>query len=111
MYGVNKEPTKPFATNYLLARRMVERGVRFVQLFHKGWDDHSNLNMNLKKNCEITDQPAAALLKDLKQRGLLETTPVIWGGEFGRTPMVENRKPDEQDSLGRDYHRLALACG
>jgi uncharacterized protein (DUF1501 family) len=88
---------------------MVERGVRFVQLFHKGWDDHSNLNKNLKKNCDITDRPTAALLKDLKQRGLLEDTLVIWGGEFGRTPMVENRMPGQQDSLGRDHHRLAFS--
>jgi len=109
LYGVNQEPTKPFATNCLLARRMVERGVRFIQLFHKGWDDHSNLNKNLKKNCEITDRPTAALLKDLKQRGLLENTLVIWGGEFGRTPMVENRMPGQQDSQGRDHHRLAFS--
>jgi hypothetical protein len=109
MYGVNKEPTKPFASNCLLARRMVERGVRFVQLFHASWDDHANLNKNLKKNCDITDRPTAALLKDLKQRGLLDSTLVIWGGEFGRTPMVENRKPGEQDSQGRDHHRLAFS--
>ena len=109
LYGVHQELTKPFAINCLLARRMVERGVRFVQLFHKGWDDHSNLNKNLKKNCDITDRPTAALLKDLKQRGLLEDTLVIWGGEFGRTPMVENRMPGQQDSLGRDHHRLAFS--
>lgn len=109
MYGANKEPTKPFAANCLLARRMVERGVRFVQLIHKGWDHHSNLNKSLQKHCESTDQPTAALLKDLKQRGLLETTLVIWGGEFGRTPLVENRKPSEQDSQGRDHHRQAFS--
>jgi hypothetical protein len=109
MYGVNNEITRPFATNCLLARRLVERGVRFVQLFHASWDDHSNLNKNLKKNCDITDQPTGALLKDLKQRGLLDSTLVLWGGEFGRTPMVENRKPDQQDSLGRDHHRLGFS--
>jgi uncharacterized protein DUF1501 len=109
MYGVNKELSRPFATNCLLARRLVERGVRFVQLFHASWDDHSNLNKNLKKNCDITDQPTGALLKDLKQRGLLDSTLVLWGGEFGRTPMVENRKPGEQDSLGRDHHRLGFS--
>jgi uncharacterized protein (DUF1501 family) len=109
MYGVNKELSRPFATNCLLARRLVERGVRFVQLFHASWDDHSNLNKNLKKNCDITDQPTGALLKDLRQRGLLDSTLVLWGGEFGRTPMVENRKPDEQDSLGRDHHRLGFS--
>ena len=104
-YGVNKEPTRPFATNCLLARRMVERGVRFVVLLHGSWDDHADLSKNLKKNCEIIDQPTAALLKDLKQRGLLDTTLVIWGGEFGRTPMVENRRPVvEKETWGRDHH-------
>ena len=107
MYGVNKEPTKPFATNCLLARRMIERGVRFIQLFHADWDDHSDLNKNLKKNCDITDQPTGALLKDLKQRGLLENTLVIWGGEFGRTPMVESREP-EKGREGRDHHPFAF---
>jgi hypothetical protein len=109
MYGVNKQPTHPFAMNCLLARRMVERGVRFVQLMHASWDDHSQLNKNLKKNCDITDQPAAALLKDLKQRGLLDSTLVIWGGEFGRTPMVEVRRPGEQGNEGRDHHPLAFS--
>ena len=107
MYGVNKEPTKPFATNCLLARRMIERGVRFVQLFHADWDDHADLNKNLKKNCDITDQPTSALLKDLKQRGLLQNTLVIWGGEFGRTPMVESRNP-EKGREGRDHHPFAF---
>lgn len=104
MYGVNKEPTRPFAANCLLARRMVERGVRFVMLAHASWDDHAELNKNLRKNCSITDQPAAALLKDLKQRGLLDSTLVLWAGEFGRTPMVELRKPEEADNAGRDHH-------
>lgn len=106
MYGVNKEPTRQFATNCLLARRMVERGVRFVQLMHGSWDDHNQLVKNLKKNCEITDQPVAALLADLKRRGLLDTTLVIWGGEFGRTPMVQSNDP-EQGSAGRDHHPFA----
>ncbi|MCI0628377.1 MAG: DUF1501 domain-containing protein [Acidobacteria bacterium] len=110
MYGVDKEePTKQFATNCLLARRMIERGVRFVELFQPDWDDHSDLNKKLKKNCDITDQPTAALLKDLKQRGLLDTTLVIWGGEFGRTPLVENRKFDDQEGLGRDHHGSAFS--
>jgi hypothetical protein len=108
-YGVNKEVSRQFATNCLLARRMVEHGVRFVELFHDGWDHHADLNKGLKKQCEITDQPVAALLKDLKQRGLLEATVVIWGGEFGRTPLVENRRPDQKDSQGRDHHRLAFS--
>jgi hypothetical protein len=104
MYGVNREPTNEFASKCLLARRMVERGVRFVQLISSGWDQHSNLNKDLKKNCDINDQPTAALIKDLKQRGLLDSTLVIWGGEFGRTPMIEDRKPIEQGSVGRDHH-------
>jgi len=109
MYGVDKEPTHPFAVNCLLARRMVERGVRYVMLTHASWDDHTELNRKLKKNCDITDQPAAALIKDLKQRGLLDSTLVVWGGEFGRTPMVEIRKPEDADNAGRDHHPLAYS--
>jgi hypothetical protein len=108
MYGVNREPTKQFAINCLLARRMVERGVRFVQLMHGSWDDHNELIKKLKKNCEITDQPVAALLKDLKQRGMLETTLVIWGGEFGRTPMVQS-SDSEKEGVGRDHHPYAYS--
>jgi hypothetical protein len=109
MYGIKSDGSGRFAANCLLARRLVERGVRFVELFHDGWDHHSDLNSGLKKHCDLTDQPAAALIKDLKQRGLLDTTLVIWGGEFGRTPMVENRKPDGKDTQGRDHHRLAFS--
>jgi len=109
MYGVNREPSKAFATNCLLARRLVERGVRFVMMMHASWDDHSELNKKLKQNCDITDQPAAALIKDLKQRGLLDSTLVVWGGEFGRTPMSEIRKPEEADNAGRDHHPLAYS--
>jgi uncharacterized protein DUF1501 len=108
MYGINKEPTREFGAKCLLARRLVERGVRFVQLISSGWDHHSDLNRNLKSNCQSNDQPTAALLKDLKQRGLLESTLVIWGGEFGRTPMIEDRKPIEQGSVGRDHHPFAF---
>ncbi len=98
MYGV--EPGKPsFANNCLLARRMVERGVRFVELFHESWDQHGNLVKDIKKNCLDTEQACAALVTDLKQRGLLEDTLVIWGGEFGRTPMVQGGGSD-----GRDHH-------
>jgi len=104
MYGLNKDITRQYGTNCLLARRMVERGVRFIMLAHASWDDHANLNKNLKKNCDITDQPVGALLKDLKQRGLLEDTLVVWGGEFGRTPMAEMRRPEDADSAGRDHH-------
>src|SRR5207302_9449631 len=97
MYGA--DPAKPsFANNCLLARRLVERGVRFVQLCHEAWDQHGNLVKDLKKNCQDTDQACVALLKDLKQRGLLEDNLVIWGGEFGRTPMVQG------GSDGRDHH-------
>jgi hypothetical protein len=101
-YGVNKEPTHPYAVNCLLARRMVERGVRFVMLAHASWDDHQELNRKLKKNCDITDRPIGALLRDLKQRGLLESTLVIWAGEFGRTPMGQLERVDEDP--GRDHH-------
>ncbi len=88
MYGA--EPGKPsFANDCLLARRMVERGVRFVQLYHEAWDQHDNLTKDIKINCKDTDQACAALVQDLKQRGLLDSTLVIWGGEFGRTPMVQ----------------------
>ncbi len=103
-YGVENETTRAFGTNCLLARRMVERGVRFVMLTHSNWDDHSNLNANLKKNCAATDQPVAALIRDLKQRGLLDSTLVIWGGEFGRTSLAEIRRPDEPETAGRDHH-------
>jgi hypothetical protein len=97
MYGA--EPGRPsFANNCLLARRLVERGVRFVELFHEAWDQHGNLVHDLKKNCKDTDRACAALIKDLKQRGMLENTLVIWGGEFGRTPMVQG------GSDGRDHH-------
>ena len=102
LYGV--DPAKPsFAKNCLIARRLVERGVRFVQLFHEAWDQHGNLVGGLKKNCKDTDQGCAALIKDLKQRGMLEDTLVIWGGEFGRTPMVQGGGSD-----GRDHHPNAF---
>lgn len=102
MYGA--EPgASSFANNCLLARRMVESGVRFVQLFHESWDQHGNLKNGLKQNCEDTDKACAALVKDLKQRGLLEDTLVMWGGEFGRTPMVQG---DGRD--GRDHHPNAF---
>ncbi len=102
LYGC--EPGKPsFATNCLLARRLIERGVRFVQLYHTDWDHHGNrgteLGVSLDKICQETDQGAAALVQDLKQRGLLEDTIVVWGGEFGRTPQGEPR-----DFVGRDHH-------
>ncbi|MBM3754599.1 MAG: DUF1501 domain-containing protein [Acidobacteria bacterium] len=101
LYGI--EPGKPsFAYNCLLARRLVERGVRFVQLYHEAWDQHGSLVSGLKKNTKDTDQASAALIMDLKQRGLLKDTLVIWGGEFGRTPMVQG------GSDGRDHHPNAF---
>ena len=109
MYGIGKQPMAPYATNCLLARRMVERGVRFVMLMHASWDQHTYLNRDLKKNCDITDQPTAALIKDLKQRGLLDSTLIVWGGEFGRTPMVEIRKTSDPDNAGRDHHPLGYS--
>ena len=102
MYGA--DPAKPsFARNCLLARRLVERGVRFVQLFHEAWDQHGDLKGGLKRNCADTDRASAALVSDLKQRGLLDDTLVVWGGEFGRTPMVQGGDD------GRDHHNRAFS--
>ncbi len=102
------DPDKPsFARACLLARRMVERGVRFINIYHEGWDAHSDVAGNLRNNCGKTDQGAAALLTDLKERGMLDDTLVIWGGEFGRTPMVETN-PALGRSLGRDHHPQAF---
>ena len=103
-YGVPDEKSNWFGTNCLLARRMVERGVRFVQLYHYTWDDHSNLTERLHHNCQMTEKPAAALIKDLRQRGLLDDTLVVWGGEFGRTPMNEVRRGINPGREGRDHH-------
>jgi uncharacterized protein (DUF1501 family) len=97
-----------FAANCLLARRLVERGVRFVNLYHASWDHHSNLDAELKQNCLMADQPIAALLKDLKQRGLLDTTLVLWASEFGRTPLGENRAGTNAVT-GRDHHPFAFS--
>jgi hypothetical protein len=101
LYGA--VPGRPsFANNCLLARRLVERGVRFVQLYHEAWDQHGNLVKDIQKNCKDTDQACAALVADLKQRGMLDDTLVVWGGEFGRTPMVQG------GSDGRDHHPNAF---
>jgi uncharacterized protein (DUF1501 family) len=86
---------------------MVERGVRFINIYHEGWDAHSDVAGNVRNNCQATDQASAALVLDLKQRGLLDRTLVIWGGEFGRTPMVESN-PALGRSLGRDHHPQAF---
>jgi hypothetical protein len=99
MYGVQSADGS-FAYNCLLARRLAERGVRFIQLYHRGWDHHDNIVNFLRTCCGFCDQPSAALVKDLKQRGMLEDTLIIWGGEFGRTPMVQYKG----SAPGRDHH-------
>ena len=106
LYGC--DPSKPsFARACLLARRMMERGVRFVNIYHEGWDAHTDVSGNLKTNCGATDRASAALVLDLKRRGMLDDTLVIWGGEFGRTPMVETNAGLGR-SLGRDHHPQAF---
>lgn len=107
LYGA--DPAKPsYARACLLARRMIERGVRCVNIYHSGWDAHSNVAGNVTNNARTTDQASAALIIDLKRRGLLEDTLVIWGGEFGRTPMVESN-PTLNRSQGRDHHPQAFS--
>jgi len=103
MYGLNQEITASYGRRCLMARRLIERGVRFVQIYIEGqiWDAHSDLEKSLRYSCGKTDKPAAALLKDLKQRGLLDSTLVIWGGEFGRMPLSQVR--DNTSSAGRDH--------
>ena len=106
LYGA--DPAKPsFARACLLARRMVQRGVRFISIYHEGWDAHSDVSGNLKTNCGATDKASAALVADLKRLGMLDSTLVVWGGEFGRTPMVESN-PLLGRSLGRDHHPQAF---
>jgi hypothetical protein len=109
LYGVDHDVTRPFGTNCLLARRMVERGVRFVHLVHSSWDHHGDLNRRLQHNCQMTDQPGAALVRDLKQRGLLDETLVVCAGEFGRTPMGEVRRGVTVGKEGRDHHPQAFS--
>lgn len=101
MYGPDSKRPGSYAANCLMARRMVERGVRFVQLYHRGWDNHGNLPSNIPKQCQDIDQAQSALIRDLKQRGLLDDTIVIWGGEFGRTVYSQGSL---QDDYGRDHH-------
>jgi hypothetical protein len=105
--GGGKGTYDAFSRNCLLARRLVERGVRFVNIVHASWDHHSNLNAELEFNCGMADQPVAALLKDLKQRGLLDSTLVVWASEFGRTPLGENRGGNP-NATGRDHHPFAF---
>ncbi len=107
MYGPDVKRQGSYAYNCLMARRLIERGVRFVQLFHAGWDHHRNLTTQFKIQCQDTDGPSAALVKDLKQRGLLDDTLVIWGGEFGRTPFLQGDIGDVKN-WGRDHHPYAF---
>jgi hypothetical protein len=107
MYGVTPGKSS-FGTTCLMARRLIERGVRFVSVVNVNWDHHSDVAGNCKRACAEMDQPAAALVKDLKQRGLLDDTLVVWAGEFGRTPMVENN-PALGRKAGRDHHPNAFA--
>src|SRR5690349_5995052 len=102
MYGPDSRKPGTFAANCILARRLAERGVRFIQLFHRGWDQHSNLPKEIAGQCRQTDQPSAALIQDLKQRGMLKDTLVIWGGEFGRT--VYSQGTLTETNYGRDHH-------
>ena len=101
-YGPDARKPGSFAAHCLLARRLIERGVRFVQLYHQGWDQHGNLPGGIKTQCRETDQPSAALLRDLKRRGLLDDTLVVWGGEFGRTNYCQGKLT--KNNFGRDHH-------
>ncbi len=106
MYGKESRDPGTYAANCLMARRLLEKGVKFVQLYQRGWDHHIGLPGNMKRQCQMTDQPTAALLQDLKQRGMLEDTLVIWGGEFGRTAYSQGRLTKED--YGRDHHPRAF---
>ncbi|MBI1915210.1 MAG: DUF1501 domain-containing protein [Planctomycetes bacterium] len=110
MYGVGREPTDSYARRCLIARRLVERGVRFVQLYINGqiWDNHTALATDLKTACDRTDRPIAALLRDLKQRGLFDSTLVVWGGEFGRLPIAQLPADKNERKAGRDHNKNAF---
>lgn len=102
MYGPDVRTPGTYASNCLMARRLAERGVRFIQLYHRGWDQHTNLPKDIAHQCKSTDQPSAALIRDLKNRGLLKDTLVVWTGEFGRSPMLQST--ENVGSFGRDHH-------
>jgi hypothetical protein len=102
LYGPESRTPGTFASNCLMARRLAERGVRFIQLYHRGWDAHGNLPTEIRAQCAATDQPQAGLIKDLKRRGLLDETLVVWGGEFGRTVYCQG--PLSESNYGRDHH-------
>src|SRR5260221_9118952 len=110
MYGVGRAPTDSYGRRCLIARRLVERGVRFVQLYINAqiWDNHTTLAADLKSACDPTDQPIAALLRDLKQRGLFDTTLVVWGGEFGRLPIAQLSPDKDEKKAGRDHNKNAF---
>jgi hypothetical protein len=110
MYGIGQEPTDSYGRRCLYARRLVERGVRFVQLFidFQIWDNHTDLRGGLRGACERTDRPIAALLRDLKQRGLLDSTLVVWGGEFGRLPIAQLPADKDEQKAGRDHNKNAM---
>lgn len=110
MYGIGREPTNSYGRRCLIARRLIERGVRFVQLYINQhiWDTHNNIATDLKAACDRTDQPTAALLRDLKQRGLLDSTLVIWGGEFGRLPISQLPPDKDERKAGRDHNKNAF---
>jgi uncharacterized protein (DUF1501 family) len=107
LYGPDSRKPGTYAANCILARRLAERGVRFIQLFHRGWDQHNNLPKDITGQCLQTDQPSAALIKDLDQRGLLKDTLVVWGGEFGRT--VYSQGELTETNYGRDHHPRCFA--
>ncbi len=112
MYGIGREPTDSYGRRCLIARRLIERGVRFVQLFINGqiWDNHAALATGLKEACDRTDLPIAGLLRDLKQRGLLDETLIIWGGEFGRLPIAQLSPDQDERKAGRDHNKNAACC-
>lgn len=110
MYGIGREPTNSYGRRCLMARRLVERGVRFVQLYINAqiWDNHTGLATDMKAACDRTDEPIAALLRDLKQRGLFDTTLVVWGGEFGRLPIAQLSADKDERKSGRDHNKNAF---
>jgi hypothetical protein len=112
MYGIGEKETDSFGRRCLLARRLIERGVRFVQLFPKGqaWDNHRNISTSLPSICKHTDKPIAGLLRDLRQRGVLDSTLVLWGGEFGRLPLAQVQSKSQYKTAGRDHGPYGFTC-
>ena len=108
LYGPDVRKPGSFAANCLLARRLAERGVRFIQLYHRGWDHHGSIKNGIVESCAYVDQATAALVQDLKQRGLFDSTLIVWGGEFGRTPLGENRV-NFKKVTGRDHHPYSFS--